>query len=214
MKSMVTVGAVVLALCLVMGAVTTDTEDDPAKIIVIILGIHKDSVALESVEIQYGHPPNIGYQNGDFTATIRAQNGTPLFTFDVWDPRNQVEAFGFRNELERHEQMEDQSLEQGYRDAGEGDDVDLPLILPYHHDIHTVDLADKKTGSILISVPISPAVDTFRNRFPKDPDMTGNRPSEKYGMKPPSGDYTGFLAISSGLGIILMAMLLHLVRKP
>jgi hypothetical protein len=241
MKSLVLLGIVVVILCLAMGSVTIAADDDPAmtpmtmqgmhndsaasvpvttsasgdqaKIILIVLGIHKDNVALESVEIRYGHPPNIGYQNGNFTVTIRTQNGTPLFTFDVWDPRSQVEAYGFRNELERHEQMENQSLEQGYRDLGEGDDVDLPLILPYHRDIHTVDLVDKRDGSLLISVAISPAVDTFRSRFPKDPDMTGNPHSEIRGIKPPRGDLTGFLAVSCGLGIILMVMIFHLVRR-
>ncbi|MDD1687524.1 hypothetical protein [Methanoregula sp.] len=171
MKPVILIGAVVLLFCLVTGSVTMSDDDDQEKIIWIILGIHKDGVALESVEIRYGHAPNLGYQNGNFTATILAPNGTHLFSFDVWDPRSQVEAYGFRNELERHEQMENSSLEQGYKDLGERDDIDLPLIIPYHQDIRTVSLAEKESGALLISVNVSPAVDTFRSRFPKDPDM-------------------------------------------
>ena len=36
-----------------------------------------------------GMPPNLGYQQGNFTAMVRARNGTLLFTFDVWDPRTE-----------------------------------------------------------------------------------------------------------------------------
>jgi hypothetical protein len=190
---------------------SADADDDLEKIIMIVFGIHKDSALLESAEIRYGHPPNIGYQSGNFTATIRARNGTPLFTFDVWDPRYQLEQNGLMNELAHHEQMENAAIDLG--DAGQ-DDIDLPLIIPYHRDIQRVDLVDKKSGTLMLSVNISPAVDTFRSQFPRDPDMVERIPSRMPGAELPLVQPGAFLAVSGGLAIILLVMLIHLVRRP
>jgi hypothetical protein len=190
---------------------SADTDDEQEKIIMIIFGLHKDSAILESAEIWYGHPPNIGYQSGNFTTIIRAQNGTPLFTFDVWDPRYQLEQNGLMNELARHEQRENTAIDLG--DEGE-DDIDLPLIIPYHRDIQRVDLVDKKSGTLMLSVNISPAVDTFRSRFPRDPDMVERIPSRVPGARLPAVQPGTFLAVSGGLAIIILVMLIHLVRRP
>lgn len=206
-------GAIVLIFMLVMGSVTTDTYEDQTKIIVVVFGLHKDGVAEESVEVQYGHPPNLGHQNGNFIATVRANNGTPLFTFDVWDPRNQFDEYGLRNQLEQHELVEDKNLEKVYEDLGETDDIDLPLIIPYHRDIQTVDLIDRNSSSLMISVNISPAVNTFRNRFPKDPDMIANTKSVIHGTQSQADNQWIFLMTGSGFAIILLALLIRLVRK-
>ncbi|MHB8164673.1 MAG: hypothetical protein ACYDDV_10110 [Methanoregula sp.] len=213
MRYIAVFGIIILILLLVMGSVITDTDEDHTKIVALELGIHKNGVVLESVAIKYGHPPNLGLQNGNFTATVWAYNGTPLFTFDVWDPRYQVEEYGLRNELERHEQMEDPDLEKVYRDMGETVDIDLPLLIPYHRDIRTVDLVDRNSAALLISVNISPARDTFRNRFPRDPDMIAETRSTLPGTEPGSGKQSAIPIAASVLAVILTIILVHRVRR-
>jgi len=204
---------IILITLLVMGSVIPDTDNDQTKIIFIELGIHKTGIDLESVEIHYGHPPNLGHQCGNFTATVRARNGTSIFSFDVWDPQFQIDEYGIRNELEQHELSEDPDLEQIYRDAGETADIDLPLIIPYQQDIQTVDLVDKESGSLLISVNISPAMDTFHSRFPRDPDMMENTPAVSLVTQVPPDNSGVFLMTGSILALMLMALLIHLLRR-
>jgi hypothetical protein len=213
MRYIAVFGVIILILLLVMGSVTTDTDDDRTKIVEIILGIHKVGVAEESIEVRYGHPPNLGHQCGNFTATVRALNGSSLFTYDVWDPRYQFDEYGIRNELERHEQMEDPELEKAYRDLGETVDIDLPLLIPYNPDIRTVDLVDKCSGNLLISVNISPAMDKFRARFPRDPDMmTGTRFTTPVTV-PVSGKQSPIPIAACVLAVIVVIILFHRVRR-
>jgi hypothetical protein len=213
MRYITGIGAVVLTLLLVTGSLASDFDEDQTKIFLLILGIHENGAIEESTELKYGHAPNLGFQNGNFTAIVRAQNGTPLLTFDVWDPRNQIDEFGLRNVLAEHEGIEDKSLEQQYVDEGETEDIDLPLIIPYHPDIQTVDLIDKNSGMVLISVNVSPAVETFQGRFPCDPAMIAYSQPRMHPAQSPVNDSGPFLLAGIGLAIILMALLIRLVRK-
>jgi hypothetical protein len=187
----------------------THTDDDLCKIYTLILGIGTDHAFLESAEIRYGHPPNAGYQNGNFTITIRAHNGTALMSYKVWDPRFQIEQYGFRNELKRHETMEDPGLEDGMG----GDDIDLPLFIPYHKDIHTIELIDNSNGSLLVSVNVSPAVDAFRQKFPKDPDMIAEAQKDLPVIQVPA-EGQGIVLMAGGvIALVLIVILIRLVRK-
>jgi hypothetical protein len=187
----------------------THSDDDLCKIFVIILGIGEDHAFLESADIRYGHPPNPGYQNGNFTVTIRAHNGSALMSYRVWDPRMQLEQYGFRNELKHHEETEDPALESGIA----GDDIDLPLIIPYHKDIHSVELVDETNGSLLVSVNLSPAVDAFHHRFPRDPDMMEQLQSQRSPFAIPGGSRGIFYPASAGLAVILTGLLIVFIRR-
>ena len=182
------------------GGFTGHTDDDLCKIYVIVLGIRQENVFVESADIRYGHPPNTGYQNGDLVVTIRARNGTPLLSYRVWDPRITVDVYGFHDDLLRHEGMEDPALEAGMG----GEDIDLPLIIPFHKDIYSVELADSRTGTILTSVNLMPAVDRFKSRFPHDPDMI--RQVQVYEPMP-------FLVTSAVMAAILVSLLFVLIRR-
>ena len=206
-------GVIILIILLVMGSVTTDTDEDHTKIVEITLGMHKVGVVEESVEVRYGHPPNLGHQCGNFTATVRAINGTSLFTFDVWDPRYQFDEYGVRSVLERHEQKVDPDLEKASLDLGETVDVDLSLLIPYNPDIRTVDLVDKYSGNLLISVNVSPAIERFRNRFPRDPDVMAETRSILPGTAPVSGEQSATPIVGSVLAVILVIILIHRVRR-
>jgi len=213
MRYVAVFGVIILIILLVMGSVTTDTDEDYTKIVEVILGIHKVGVAEESVEVRYGHPPNLGHQCGNFTATVRAINGTSLFTFDVWDPRYQFDEYGIRSVLERHEQMEDPDLEKVYGDMGETVDIDLPLLIPYNRDIQTIDLVDKCSGNLLISVNVSPALDRFQNRFPRDPDMMAGTQCTLPVTAPVSGKQSPIPIAVCVLAVIVVIILFHRVRR-
>lgn len=185
------------------------TDDDLCKIFVIVLGVCKDGAFLESAEVHYGHPPNAGYQNGNFRVILRAHNGTALMSYNIWDPRIQLEPYGFRNELKRHEDLEDPSIEAGM----EGEDIDLPLFIPYHKDIHTVELVDINNGSRLVSVNLSPAVDAFRSKFPHDPDMLSLQRSQKSPPALPGGVSEIILPAGIGIAVILIGLLIFLIRR-
>lgn len=212
--------AVILILALVTPPVPAavhdmaDSEADYSKIIVVILGIYEKGAFEESATVRYGHAPNIGHQEGNFTAVVRAGNGTPLMHFSVWDPRSQVEVYGLRNELERHEQTEDPSLEEKYLINGTAfEDVDLPIIIPYQPDIRYIDLVDRNSGTVMTSVNITPALSAFHHRFPQDPDMTAYPPCLLESGFP---DLAGlsFYGVSGVFALGILAVLIRLIRKP
>ena len=218
MKYIFVIGALVLILLLVIGSVARDTDEDHAKIFLIVIDMHKEGAVLESVDLEYGHPPNLGHQLGNFTATVRARNGTPLFTFDVWDPRTrfgetEISDPAVRNQLREKELAESEDYEKAYNNSGDTDEVDLPLIIPYHQEIQTVDLIDRNSGAFLISVNISPSVDEFRRMFPRDPDMMAGPLPVQPCTQSPAGNPWAFTVAASGLAIILLACLIRLVRK-
>ncbi len=213
MKRIAVFGAIILFFLLIVGSVVIDTHDDQTKIISIVLGMHGNSIIEKSVEVRYGHPPNLGHQCGNFTATVRAINGTSLFTFDVWDPRYQFDEYGIRSVLERREQMVDPDLKKPKRDMGETVDIDLPLLIPYNPDIRTVDLVDKCSGSLLISVNVSPAIEKFRNRFPRDPDVMAETRPILQGTAPVPGKQSATPVVGSILAVILAIILIYQIRR-
>ncbi|WP_321507935.1 hypothetical protein [uncultured Methanoregula sp.] len=212
MRSLAIIGAIVLSLFLVMGSVSQDTSDDYAKIFMIVLCVHPGGAVVESADIQYGHAPNLGHQEGNFTTIVRAANGTALFTFEVWDPRTQFGEYSYKMLLEEHEMTEGEHADQ-YAQYGQKKDIDLPLFIPYHRDIQTVDVIDKSTGDLLISVNLSPAKEAFRQKFPKDPDMISEIQQNSPGIHMPVEGQGVFLLAGGLLALVLIGLLIHLVRR-
>jgi hypothetical protein len=213
MRYILGIGVIVVIIFLIMGSLTRDIDEDQTKIFMIVVGLYEDTLFEETVELEYGHPPNLGHQQGNFTAIVRACNRTTLFTFDVWDPRTPFGQYGIETLMERHEQMEGEELEAAYNFSSEEEDIDLPLFIPYHPDIQTVDLVDKNSGALLISVNVSPAVTTFQGRFPKDPDMMALTPAGVPDTQIHPDNQWIFLLAGCGTAIILLVSLIHLVRK-
>ncbi|WP_321507939.1 hypothetical protein [uncultured Methanoregula sp.] len=171
MASVLLLVSVILILLAGVCSAAAEPADDSTKIIVISLGLDNDTVSMESVDIRYGHPPNMGLQAGHYTVTIRAANGTALLTFNVWDPRDHLMMQG----------DVDENLTAGHTTgAVHSDSARLKLIIPYHKDIRTLELADRNSGSLLISVDIGPARERFHAKYPLDtdvlPDETRNAP--------------------------------------
>jgi hypothetical protein len=187
-------GFLIVALCI---GIVHARDEDQTKIIFVTLTINQGVVSEKSVEIGYGHAPNLGHQKGNFTATARAYDGTPLFTFDIWDPRSQ---------FEDHEVIQQNGSCDITGSMWHTDNIELPLILPYDRDIRTLDLIEKGTGILLVSVNISPASESFNQKFPmdrnEDPDTI------------PEDDTPAVMLITmSVLAVILVAVLIRLVRR-
>jgi hypothetical protein len=188
---------------------TAHSDDDLCKIFIIVLGVGRDRTFVESSDLQYGHPPNPGYQNGNFNVIVRAHNGTPLVSYNVWDPRIQIEQNGYHYELSQHEVAENPGLEVG----AEGDDIDLPIIIPYHRDIGSVELIDTANGTVLVAADLMPAVDAFRKKFPHDVDMLDLANLHPAGHT--AAGTTGlFLPAALAAGVILILLLIRSIRRP
>lgn len=165
----------VLLVILLLGVVTGTAlargdnpgEDETSKIIIISFGFDDQRLWEKTTDIRYGHAPNIGHQAGNLSAVIRAENGTPLVNFTVWDPRYQVGNDGIHTTQKRGDAAGTEKKASNDPDKG----TDLPIILPYNPDIRFVDLVDKDSGTVLVTVNISPALAVFQHRFPRDPDM-------------------------------------------
>ncbi|MCK9580015.1 MAG: hypothetical protein M0Q92_06140 [Methanoregula sp.] len=213
MKQSRKIGIMLLIIILIAGSVASDIKEDETKIFMIVIGLYDDILFEETVELEYGHPPNLGHQQGNFTAIVRAANGTALFTFNVWDPRTPFGQYGLEKRMAQHERMEDEEIEKGFNFTSEEEDIDLPLFIPYHQDIRTVELVDKNSGAILLTVNVSPAVTTFCHRFPKDPDMMALISAGIPDVQIHPDNSWIFLGAGCGIAILLLISLIHLVRK-
>jgi hypothetical protein len=206
MRKIAALGTIVLILLLAVGTAAVTPDEDQAKIIVIIFGVYEKGAFFESAEVRYGHAPNLGHQQGNFTVVGRAYNGTQLFAFDVWDPRYQVDELGYYNELECHKKMEESNPEPGYEGMAGWEHIDLPLIIPYHHDIRTIDLVEKDSGTLLVSANLSCACQEFMKRFPRDPDAVLE-------SLPEAGQQDLLPVTATGIAIVLLAVLVRLIRR-
>lgn len=213
MRYLTGIGVMLLITILVTGSVTDDIREDETKIFMIVVGIHENILFEETVELEYGHPPNLGHQQGNFTAVVRAANGTALFTFNVWDPRIPFGQYGLEKRMAQHERMENEEIEKGFNFTSEEEDIDLPLFIPYHRDIRSVDLVDRYSGTTLISVNVSQAVAAFQCRFPRDPDMMALIPAGVPDAQIPPDNPWIFPGTACGIAIILLISLLYLIRN-
>lgn len=170
---------------------------DYSKIIVMHLNISQGSVMEKSVELVYGHAPNPGRQYGDLKGMLKTSGGATLREFDIWDTRYQLaDVLEYGNEspdfLAGH---------MIYSDT-----ADLTLILPYQEEETNFEIYDKKSGTLLKSVNLSPAISQFQSTYPK----------EQGGISatlPPLDASLVYLITGIVLSLLLMGMILSMMRK-
>lgn len=213
MKPSIRIGIILLIIFLISGSVASDIKEDETKIFVIVVGLYEDLLFEETVELEYGHPPDLGHQQGNFTAVVRAANGTALFTFNVWDPRIPFGQCGLEKRMAQHERMENEEIEKGFNFTSEEEDIDLSLFIPYHRDIRSVDLVDRCSGITLISVNVFPAVTAFQKKFPRDPEMMAlTAAGAPVGQTCPGSQWV-FPIAAAGIAGILLVLLTCLIRN-
>jgi hypothetical protein len=191
--------AVLIVLVLLQGAGIVAAEEPPdySKIVIVHLNISKSGITEKSVEMRYGHAPNLETRNGEFKGTLTSADGSTIREFDLWDPRYQL---GDVLEIDN----ESSGYLSGYLEYS--DNADMILVLPYYENQMTFDLIDKKTGVLLKKVNMSAAIDKFQSTYPKDP--------ESVSASPVLFD-TSLIYLIMGIviSILIIGMILSMARK-
>lgn len=197
MKRFVFAGLIFLVLLQGIWFASADDSPDYSKIVVVHLNINKSSITEKSVEMRYGHPPNIEGRSGDFKGTLKSTDGSTIREFTLWDPRYQL-----GDVLEKDN--ESSNYLSGYLTYS--DNADLVLILPYYENQMTFELHDKKTGTLLKKVNMSQAITKFQSNYPKDPGSVS--------VLPIQFDKSVIYVITGVvISILIIGMILAMVRK-
>lgn len=197
MKCFVIAGLIVLVLLQGIGVAAAEETPDYSKIVVMHLNINKSSITQKSVEMRYGHAPNLETRYGDFKETLKSADGSTIREFYLWDPRYQL-----GDVLEKDN--ESSGYLSGYLTYS--DTADLALILPYYENQMTFELNDKKTGALLKKVNMSQAITKFQSSYPKDPGSVSVSPIQF--DKP-----VMYLIIGVVIFILIIGMMLSMSRK-
>jgi len=154
----VLLGLLVLAVVAGLYVLNSGQQGDYSKVLVIHMTVTDASVTTRSVDMRYGHPPEISLRSGTFLGELVNADGRTVRTFTVWDPRVQ--------------------LGDAVVDDGNGSirsfmtgssSSDLQLVLPYTGEEAGFRLSDRATGRILASANLSDAAGTFSKTYPEDP---------------------------------------------
>jgi hypothetical protein len=197
MRRFFIVGLIFLVVLQGTGVARGADPTDYSKIIIMNLSVEGNSITEKSVEMRYGHPPNLELRSGDFQGILKSSDGSTIREFNVWDPRNQL-----GDVLEND--CNTTSFLSGFLEHS--DNADLTLILPYYEKQMTLELIDKKSGLLLKSVNMSAAITKFQTTYPKDP---GGIPIPQFQFE----GSTVYLIIGVVLSLLLMAMILTMIRK-
>jgi hypothetical protein len=197
MKKILFITLVFLVLLQGVGLTGAAEPADYSKIIIVNLNISQGKVTEKSVEMAYGHAPNPGRQSGDFKGMVKTSSGTTLKEFDIWDARYQLgDVLEYNNDS------------SGYL-AGcltYTDNADFTLILPYQEAQTNFDLYDKKSGALLKSINMSPAISRFQFAYPKEPKGISF-------SLPPMDRSRIYLITGIVLSLLLAVMILSMMRK-
>jgi hypothetical protein len=197
MKRFVFAGLIFLVLLQGIWFASANDSPDYSKIVVVHLNINKSSITEKSVEMRYGHPPNIEGRSGDFRGTLKSTDGSTIREFTLWDPRYQL-----GDVLEKDN--ESSNYLSGYLTYS--DNADLVLILPYYENQMTFELHDKKTGTLLKKVNMSQAITKFQSNYPKDPGSVSVLPI-------PFDKSVIYVITGVVISILIIGMILSMVRK-
>jgi hypothetical protein len=197
MKLFVIVCLVLLVILQGTGIAAAQDQPDYSKIVIVNLNISKSGFTEKSVEMRYGHPPNLETRYGDFKGMLKSSDGSTIREFDLWDPRYQL-----GDVLEKGNESSDYLT--GYLTYS--DNADMTLILPYYQNQTTFELIDKKTGVMLKEVNMSHAIKKFQSAYPKDPESVSIPPIR-------IDSAVIYLIIGIILSILIIGMILSMARR-
>lgn len=197
MKQSVTFCLIVLFILQTTGIAAAQVQPDYSKIVIISLNISKSGFSEKSVEMRYGHPPNLETRYGDFKGMIKSADGSTIREFEQWDPRYQL-----GDVLEKDNDSSDYL--SGYLTYS--DNADLTLILPYYENQTTFELIDKKSGVLLKEVNMSPAIKKFQSAYPKDPESVSIPPIR-------IDSSLIYLIVGIIISVLIIGMILSMARR-
>jgi hypothetical protein len=197
MKHFVMAGLIFMVFLQTIWIGAADEPADYSKIVIIHLNINKSSITEKSVEMRYGHAPNLETRYGDFKGMLKTADGSTIREFDLWDPRYQL-----------GDVLEQDNESSGYLSGylTFSDNADLVLILPYYENQMSFELHDKKTSALLKKVNMSQAIIKFQSNYPKDPGSGSVSPIQF--DKP-----VIYVIIGVVISILIIGMILTMVRK-
>jgi hypothetical protein len=197
MKKILLITLIFLVLLQGVGLTGAAEPADYSKIIIMNLNISQGKVTEKSVEMAYGHAPNPGRQTGDFKGMIKTSSGSTIREFDIWDARYQLgDVLEYNN---------DSSLYLAGR-LTYTDNADFTLILPYQEEQTNFELYDKKSGALLKSINLSPAISQFQSSYPKEPKGISF-------SLPPVDRPRIYLITGIVLSLLLAVMILVMMKK-
>lgn len=197
MKKILLIILVFLVLLQGVGITGAAEPADYSKIIIMNLNISQGKVTEKSVEMAYGHAPNPGRQTGDFKGMVKTASGTTLTEFEIWDARYQMaDVLEYNNDS------------SGYLSGSlnYSDNADFILVLPYQEEQVNFELYDKKSGALLKSINISPAILEFQSSYPKEPKGISF-------SLPPMDPSRIYLITGIVLSLLLAVMILFMMKK-
>jgi hypothetical protein len=197
MKKILLIILVFLVLLQGVGITGAAEPADYSKIIIMNLNISQGKVTEKSVEMAYGHAPNPGRQSGDFKGMVKTSSGTTLKEFDIWDARYQMaDVLEYNNDS------------SGYLSGSlnYSDNADFILILPYQEEQVNFELYDKKSGALLKSINMSPAISQFQSSYSKEPKGISF-------SLPPMDRSRIYLITGIVLSLLLAVMILFMMKK-
>jgi DNA-binding response OmpR family regulator len=147
------IGIFIVCLLLTVQVCSAYPTEDYSKVLILHLTFSNGTINDQSVEMQYGHPPTLGFQSGNLHGTLKTSDGLVLQEFDLSDPRYQLSDKGVLT----------------YSDT-----ADFTIVVPYYPGETTLDLTDKSTGTLLKTVNFLDAINQFQATYPNDPDMVTN----------------------------------------
>ena len=202
-------GITIICICFVLfsltGVVTADTAQYD-KSVSVNMHIDNGKITTKSTEIYYGSAPHLFPLQGSFEGELIAADGSIVKTFSVWDPRLQ---FG-----DTIVNTSDNPLIQGIIDRQ--DSADFVVIFPFDRNVTEFRLYDSAEGTLLSSVNLKPAIDSFFALYPLDPDNPESfrsgipviEPPPRTGTPDPvaesSGQLRGLLGIGSGAMLLMI----------
>jgi len=135
---------------------------DLTKTIIVSLNIKNNTFAEISKEIVYAHPPDLGFQQGHFSARLISTGGSLLGEFGVWDPRVQV-----GDDIVMYENG---TLGRISGKVVRADEAGLSIAMPFSRDTGSLEIRDRETGIKMISVELGALVSGFCDAHKDDPD--------------------------------------------
>jgi hypothetical protein len=90
--------------------------------------------------------PNIGLQEGPFLVEVLSKSGEVLYSFKLWDPRIRIGSQGGAGKVFT-------------------DNVNFSIAFPYPAEAKTVQIKDKKTHDLLLTVDIAESMKYWRYVF-------------------------------------------------
>jgi hypothetical protein len=158
------IACAVLAAGVMLYTLYGGEQGDFTKVLVINLHIGTNGVTEKSVDLRYGHAPQIGLRSGTFSGRLLSADGRTVREFDIWDPRIQL----------GDEVVDDGQGGELLRGAIiHSPEADLLLTLPYTGEEEQFELRDRNTGSTIKSVNLSAAITSFSQTYPSDPAGPG-----------------------------------------